>query len=153
MIIFPCVVWLLILIARFMGPIWGPTGADRTRGAPCWPNELCYLGLLILTVQRKTKMTPLQTHWILSVTNVICKFVFHSENILLFLHARLTLIIHYGLLKVGEWLCLSLADRNQSISLVIAITLVRIKWGYSKHRNNFKYMISMKGEIHLTNPL
>ena len=32
------------LIARFMGPTWGPSGADRTRWAPCWPHELCYLG-------------------------------------------------------------------------------------------------------------
>ena len=27
-----------------MGPTWGPSGADGTRWAPCWPNELCYLG-------------------------------------------------------------------------------------------------------------
>ena len=31
------------LIARFMGPTWGPSGADRL--VPCWPHELCYLGL------------------------------------------------------------------------------------------------------------
>ena len=30
------------LIARFMGPIWGPSGAKRW--APCCPHELCYLG-------------------------------------------------------------------------------------------------------------
>ena len=27
-----------------MGPTWGPSGADRTQVAPCWPHELCYLG-------------------------------------------------------------------------------------------------------------
>ena len=33
------------LIARFMGPTWGPSGTDRTGWwAPFWPNELCYLG-------------------------------------------------------------------------------------------------------------
>ena len=32
------------LIARFMGPTWGPSGADRTQVGPCWPHELCYLG-------------------------------------------------------------------------------------------------------------
>ena len=31
------------LIAKFMGPSWGPSGADRTRWTPCWPHELCYL--------------------------------------------------------------------------------------------------------------
>ena len=32
------------LIARFVGPTWGPSGADRTQVGPCWPHELCSLG-------------------------------------------------------------------------------------------------------------
>ena len=32
------------LIARFMGPTWGPSGTDRTQVGPSWPHELCYLG-------------------------------------------------------------------------------------------------------------
>ena len=32
------------LIARFMGPTWGPSGTDRTQAGPCWPHEPCYLG-------------------------------------------------------------------------------------------------------------
>ena len=32
------------LIVRFMGPTWGPSGAEGPRWAPCWPHELCYLG-------------------------------------------------------------------------------------------------------------
>ena len=29
-----------------MGPTWGPSGADRTHvDPPCWPHELCYLGM------------------------------------------------------------------------------------------------------------
>ena len=31
------------LIARFMGPTWGPSGTDRTQVGPCWPHGLCYL--------------------------------------------------------------------------------------------------------------
>ena len=31
------------LIARFMGPTWGPSGAEGPRWAPCWPLEVCYL--------------------------------------------------------------------------------------------------------------
>ena len=35
--------WLIpSLIARLMGPTWGPFGADRW--APCWPHEFRYLG-------------------------------------------------------------------------------------------------------------
>ena len=30
------------LIARFMGPTWSPSGAERW--APCWPHEFCYMG-------------------------------------------------------------------------------------------------------------
>ena len=36
------------LIARFMGPAWGPPGDDRTQVGPCWPHEPCYLSLLQL---------------------------------------------------------------------------------------------------------
>ena len=32
------------LIARFMGPTWGPSGDDRTQVGPIWPHEPCYLG-------------------------------------------------------------------------------------------------------------
>ena len=34
---------LIPLIARFMGPTRGPSGADRTQVGPCWPHEPCYL--------------------------------------------------------------------------------------------------------------
>ena len=37
------------LIAKFMGPASGPSGADRTQVGPCWPHELCYLGLVLQT--------------------------------------------------------------------------------------------------------
>ena len=35
------------LIAKLMGPTWGPSGADRTQVGPCWPHELCYLGIFL----------------------------------------------------------------------------------------------------------
>ena len=38
------------LIAWFMGPALGPSGADRTQ-VPCWPNELCYLGYICHVTQ------------------------------------------------------------------------------------------------------
>ena len=25
--------------------LWGPSGDDRTQVSPCWPHELCYLGM------------------------------------------------------------------------------------------------------------
>ena len=46
------------LIARFMGPTWGPTGADR---APCWPHELCYLGCQSIVTGRNTNI--FQCEW------------------------------------------------------------------------------------------
>ena len=32
------------LIAKFMGPTWGPSGPTGPKWAPCWPHEPCYLG-------------------------------------------------------------------------------------------------------------
>ena len=32
------------LIARFVGPTRGPSGADRTQAGPMLVHELCYLG-------------------------------------------------------------------------------------------------------------
>ena len=29
-----------------MGPTWGQPGTDRTQVGPCWPHDLCYLGIL-----------------------------------------------------------------------------------------------------------
>ena len=40
------------LIARSTGPTWGPSGADRTQVGPCWPHEPCYLGLVVVHMQR-----------------------------------------------------------------------------------------------------
>ena len=36
------------LIARFMGPIWGPPGPTGPRWAPCWPHEPRYLGPYVI---------------------------------------------------------------------------------------------------------
>ena len=38
------------LIARFMGPTWGPPGSCRPLWAPCWSHELCYLGTFWIRV-------------------------------------------------------------------------------------------------------
>ena len=70
------------LIARFMGPSWGPSGADRTQAAPCWPHELCYLGILdmslkitILVPQAHFPVTDELNFWYLSGYNVMTKIV------------------------------------------------------------------------------
>ena len=33
------------LIARLMGPTFGPSGPTGPSWVPCWPHELCYLGM------------------------------------------------------------------------------------------------------------
>ena len=33
------------VIARFVGPTWAHLGLTGPRWAPCWPHELCYLGM------------------------------------------------------------------------------------------------------------
>ena len=41
---FKKIIWKCPLIARFMGPTWGPSGPTVPRWAPVRPRELCYLG-------------------------------------------------------------------------------------------------------------
>ena len=51
----PCLSGLLICHTyplRFVGPAWGPSGADRTQVAPCWPHELYYLGPTIFRLPK-----------------------------------------------------------------------------------------------------
>ena len=44
-----------VLIARFMGPTWGPSGANRAQVGPCWPDELCYLSMVYLLFDTKLR--------------------------------------------------------------------------------------------------
>ena len=34
--------------SEVQGPTWGPSGADKTQVGPCWPQELCYLGIQLI---------------------------------------------------------------------------------------------------------
>ena len=43
------------LIAEFMGPTWGPSGADRTQAGPMLAHELCYLGHASWTINKLQK--------------------------------------------------------------------------------------------------
>ena len=42
------------LIAKFMGPTRGPSGADRTQVGPCWPHEHCLQGPLPISSWQPT---------------------------------------------------------------------------------------------------
>ena len=71
---------ILALIARFMGPMWGPSGADRNQVGPMlapWTSLSGCLTILLLTcrlstksskrgtsmAQWKTAVSPLLMHW------------------------------------------------------------------------------------------
>ena len=67
-LVFCCVVVILplpmnymsyvCLIARLMGPTWGPSGADRTQVGPMLPHEPCFLGWF----NAKKNVTPVHYH-------------------------------------------------------------------------------------------
>ena len=59
---------LMSLIARLMGPTWGPSGADRPRWAPCWPHELCYLGYFV------HRIINIQKWWLKMIDKLKCYF-------------------------------------------------------------------------------
>ena len=48
------------LIARFMGPTWGPPGSCRPRWVPCRSHEPCYLGSFQLIHDQDMYMISLQ---------------------------------------------------------------------------------------------
>ena len=67
------------LIARFMGPTWGPSGTDSTHWTPCWPHEPCYLGHLTsrkngVTSRRNVEQTFSQRDWHWSISKTLCWF-------------------------------------------------------------------------------
>ena len=45
------------LRARFMGPIWGPSGAERTQVSPSWPNEFSCLGVNLRQLDKTISWT------------------------------------------------------------------------------------------------
>ena len=49
-------------IAKFMGPTWGPSGADRTQVGPCWPHELCYQGHNEMCTQKILQEVQILSH-------------------------------------------------------------------------------------------
>ena len=78
----------LSLIARFMGPLWGPSGADRT---PCWPHQLCYLG--------SWSYFSLQSKVVLFQTSDLNNWCTHFETTNMTYYLYL-LISSHGLLKL-----------------------------------------------------
>ena len=74
------------LIARFMGPTWGPSGADRTQVGPMLAPELCYLGDYTgFTLSVAPSVPPPIRLWTESC--VFC--IFHNINQIHFMFARL----------------------------------------------------------------
>ena len=69
------------LIAMFMGPTWGPPGADRTQvGAPYWPHEPCYLGCLGVVVWAEVNR---RTEGFDGCTHIVQGYVIDAETIII----------------------------------------------------------------------
>ena len=70
------------LIAKFMGPTWGPSGADRIQVGPCWPQELCYLGRFcqwLGMVSAIGKTTHMSRFLVLSLVDTFLIWIYKSE--------------------------------------------------------------------------
>ena len=67
--------WLLLSpIARFMGPTWGPSGADRTQVGPMLAHELCYLGCLVKLFPVQHQVTTCTRDDMLSIRHTGTRF-------------------------------------------------------------------------------
>ena len=56
--------WVITLITRFIGPTWGHLGPTGPRWAPCWPHELCYLGMYHQRWFGFVRYITITLHWI-----------------------------------------------------------------------------------------
>ena len=79
------------LIARFMGPTWVHLGPTGPRWAPCWPHELCYLGLIWTQFPPLNTLRPIPNcrHLQTTLSNAFCwmkmndvRLIFHWSLIL-----------------------------------------------------------------------
>ena len=74
------------LIARFMWPIWGPSGFDRTQVGRMLTSWLCYLGItcseifLLTRPDNSIQGSVLQFNWILQKAVSRTKFVEYNSN-------------------------------------------------------------------------
>ena len=62
------------LIARFMGPTWGPSGVGP-RWAPCWSHEPCYLGCIVMYVENREIFADIFLWfpgWSLQISDACC---------------------------------------------------------------------------------
>ena len=64
------------LISRFMGPIWGPSGADRT--------HVCPMNIVIRDIEAETKLSPFRRR--------IFKCIFVNENMWILLRMSLKFV-------------------------------------------------------------
>ena len=67
-------------IARFMGPTWGPSGADRTQVGPMVAHELCYLGVHAEVQARPSAGTMLTTTLHVIFLRLFVHRCFHGPN-------------------------------------------------------------------------
>ena len=77
------VAFMLSLISRFMGPIWGPSGADRTHVGPMWAPWTLLSG-----------MTFWRTYNLNTSTLYKCCYIFSVKDM-----ARLWLLMAWGILR------------------------------------------------------
>ena len=68
---------VITLIARFMGPTWGPLGPTGPRWAPCWPHEPCYLGVHVNKTLPKCTDTGVIS--IFNLSNKIMDYYYSCE--------------------------------------------------------------------------
>ena len=97
-----------------MGPTWGPSGADRTLVAPCWPHEPCYLGThdsLSFIIKPKYSL----------VIWSICTFFTGS------VHLQKLIIHEIWSLGLGTKLCIPRTIR-MAVCFETALSNIKVSW-------------------------
>ena len=127
------------LIATFIGPTWGPSGADRTQGGPCWPHELCYLSRCPIAHRQSWDMGwPLHIHtkWYIKVSIGTLN---HLDQVKWCIHISSTLDWYWC------WLDFCL-DQNQYLNQCCHIT-------YHTHRDTVCNKICLENQTYPFNQI
>ena len=69
------------MLARFMGPTWGPSGTDRTQMGTMLLHELCYLGLNEIEYWggRREDYSVWTINFIINATTLIAKGMYSNQ--------------------------------------------------------------------------
>ena len=81
-----CRAWIMSLVARFRGPAWGPSGADRTQVGPMLAPWTLLSGVISLALSVEYPHPIFRSDILKSCFIEICNFISQNLHVRMYLH-------------------------------------------------------------------